>query len=94
MSRLFDETMTILILHFLRFSALKNLTGDYFCVENNQIIYIPNKKLDVLLILVFFPALFLQQFFPLIRIHKQLHKNVSLLKMLRNEPILIKRSKT
>ena len=29
-----------------------------------------------------------------IRIHKKLHKNVSLLKMLRNEPILIKRSKT
>ena len=33
-------------------------------------------------------------FLPTIRMHKQLHKNVSLLKMLRNEPILIKRSKT
>ena len=29
----------------------------------------------------------------LIRSHKQLHKNVSLLKMLRNVPIMIKRGK-
>ena len=31
MSRHFDETMTILISHFLRFGALKILTGDYLC---------------------------------------------------------------
>ena len=30
MSRHFDKTMIILILHFLRFGALKILTGDYF----------------------------------------------------------------
>ena len=29
MSRHFDKTMTILISHFLRFGALKILTGDY-----------------------------------------------------------------
>ena len=62
MSRHFDETMTILISHFLRFGALKRLTGDYFVLRINQ--YITNQKLDVLFILVFFPALFLQQFSP------------------------------
>ena len=39
MSRHFDETMTILILHFLRFGAPKILTGDYFVLRINQIIY-------------------------------------------------------
>ena len=39
MSRHFDETMTILISHFLRFGALKNSTGDYFVLRINQIIY-------------------------------------------------------
>ena len=39
MSRHFDETMTILILHFLRFGALKILTGDYSVLRINQIIY-------------------------------------------------------
>ena len=57
MSRHFDETMTILISHFFRFGALKILTGDYFVLRINQIICIPNKKFDVLFILVFFPAL-------------------------------------
>ena len=33
-SRHFDKTMTILILHFLHFGALKILTGDLFCVQN------------------------------------------------------------
>ena len=41
MSRHFDETMTVLILHFLRFGALKILTGDYFVLRINQIIYRP-----------------------------------------------------
>ena len=50
MSRHFDETMTILISHFLRFGALKILTGDYVVLRINQILYIPNKKLDVLFI--------------------------------------------
>ena len=64
MSRHFDKTMTILILHFLCFGALKILTGDYFVLRINQIIY-SKQKFDVLFILVFFPALFLQQFFPI-----------------------------
>ena len=38
MSRHFDETMTILISHFLRFGALKIFTGDYFVLRINQII--------------------------------------------------------
>ena len=33
MSRHFNETMTILISHFLRFGALKILTGDYFVLR-------------------------------------------------------------
>ena len=39
MSRHFDETMTILISHFLRFGTLKNLTGDYFVLRINKMIY-------------------------------------------------------
>ena len=36
MSRHFNETMTILMSHFLRFGELKIVTGNYiFCVENN-----------------------------------------------------------
>ena len=38
MSRHFDETMTILIPHFLRFGALTILTCDYFVLRTNQII--------------------------------------------------------
>ena len=43
MSRHFDETMTILISHFLRVGALKMLTGDYFMLRINQIIYSKQK---------------------------------------------------
>ena len=35
----FDETMTILISHFLRFGALKILTGDYSVLKINKLIY-------------------------------------------------------
>ena len=63
MSHHFDETMTILILHFLRFGTLKILTGNNFVLKINQIIY-SKQKLDVLFILVFFPALVLQQILP------------------------------
>ena len=38
MSCHFNETMTILILHFLHFGAL-NCTGDYFVLGINKIIY-------------------------------------------------------
>ena len=58
MSHHFDQTMTILISHFLRFGALKILTGDYSVLKINKIIY-SKQKLDVLFILVFFSALFL-----------------------------------
>ena len=43
MSRHYNETMTILISHFLRFSVLKLLTGDYFVLRINQIIYYKQK---------------------------------------------------
>ena len=43
MSRHYDETMTILISHFLRFGVLKILTGDYFVLRINQIIYSKQK---------------------------------------------------
>ena len=62
MSRHFDETMTILISHFLRFGTLKILTGDYFVLRKNNVFQ--TKKLDYLSILVFFLALFLQQISP------------------------------
>ena len=39
MSRHFEETMTILILHFLHFGAQKILTGEYFVLRINQIIF-------------------------------------------------------
>ena len=53
MSRHFDKTMTILILHFLPFGALKILTGDYFVLWKNKIIYSEQKKINVLVIPVF-----------------------------------------
>ena len=59
----FNETMTILISHFLNFGALNILTGDYLVLRINKIIY-SKQKLDTLFILVFFPALFLQQISP------------------------------
>ena len=36
MSRHFDETMTILISHFLRFGALKFLTGNYYVLRTEN----------------------------------------------------------
>ena len=60
MLRHFDKTMTILISHFLRFGALKISTGDYFVLRINQIIY-SKQKIGCF---IFFPAFFLQQFFP------------------------------
>ena len=44
MSRHFDETMTILISHFLPFGALKILSGDYFVLRINQITYSKTKN--------------------------------------------------
>ena len=45
MSRQFDQTMTTLFSHFLRFGALKILTGDYFVLRIHQIIYFKQKKM-------------------------------------------------
>ena len=54
MWRHFDETMTILISHFLRFGAIKTLSGDFFVLRiNEKNICILKKKMDVLLISVF-----------------------------------------
>ena len=43
MSHHFDQTMTILISQFLCFGALEILTGDYFVLRINQIIYYKQK---------------------------------------------------
>ena len=58
MSGHFDETMTILISHFLRFGALNILTGDYFVLRINKIIYSKQKN-ECFIHLSIFPALFL-----------------------------------
>ena len=63
MSRHFNETMTILISHFLRFGTLNILTGDYFVLRITQIIY-SKQKLDDLFILVFKPSTFPTAVFP------------------------------
>ena len=63
MSRHFDETMTILILHFLRFGALKILTGDYFVLRINQIIY-SKQKIRCFIHFSIFPSTFPTAVFP------------------------------
>ena len=63
MSRHFDETMTILFSHFLCFGALKILTGDYFLLRINKIIY-SKQKIWYFIHFSIFPALFLQQISP------------------------------
>ena len=64
MSRHFDKSMTILISHFLRFCALKILTGDYFVLRINQIIY--SKQKDGCFIhLSIFPSTFPTAVFPI-----------------------------
>ena len=62
MSRHFDETITILISHFLRFGALKILTGDYFVLRINQIIYYKQKIGCFVHFSIFFLSTFLQHF--------------------------------
>ena len=64
MSRHFDETMTILISHFLRFGALKISTGDYFVLRINQIIY-SKQKIGCFIHFSIFPSTFTySSFFP------------------------------
>ena len=57
MSRHFDETMTILILHFFSFGALKILTGDYLVLRINQIIY-SKQKIGCFIHFSVFPSTF------------------------------------
>ena len=64
MSRHFDETMTILISHFLRFGALKILTGDYFVLRINQIIYYKQKN-GCFIHFSIFPSTFPTAVFPI-----------------------------
>ena len=63
MSRHFDETMTILILHFLRFGALKILTGDYFVLRIN-LIY-SKQKIGCFIHFSIFPSTFPTAVFPI-----------------------------
>ena len=63
MSRHFDETMTILISHFLRFGALKILTGDYFVLRINQIVY-SKQTIGVFIHFSIFPSTFPSAVFP------------------------------
>ena len=66
MSRHFDETMTILISHFLRIGALKKkLTGDYFMLKRNKIIYSKRKIWCFIHFSIFFAALSPQHIFPI-----------------------------
>ena len=57
MSRHFGETMTILIWHFLSFGTLKSLTGDYFVLRINQIIY-SKQKIGCFIHFSIFPSTF------------------------------------
>ena len=63
MLRHFGETMTILISHFLRFGALKTLTGDYFMLRINKIIY-SKQNIGCFITFFIFPRTFLQQVSP------------------------------
>ena len=64
MSRHFDETMTILISHFLRFGALTILTGDYFVLRINQIIQ-SKQKIGCFIHFSIFPCTFPISVFPI-----------------------------
>ena len=64
MSRHFDETMTILISHLLRFSGLRILTGDYFVLRINEIIY-SKQKIGCFIHFSIFPSTFPTAVFPI-----------------------------
>ena len=63
MSRHFDETVTILISHFLRFGALKNLTSDYCVLRINKTIY-SKQKIGCFIHFSIFPSTFPTADFP------------------------------
>ena len=64
MWRHFDKTMTILIPHFLRFGELKILTGDYFVLRINQIIY-SKQTIGCFIHFSIFPSTFPRAVFPI-----------------------------
>ena len=64
MSRHFDETMTTLISHFLHFGALKILTGDYYVLRINKIIY-SKQKTGCFIHSSIFPSTFPTADFPI-----------------------------
>ena len=64
MSRHFDDTMIILISHFLRFGALKILTGDCFVLRINEIIY-SKQKIGCFIRFSIFPSSFPTAVFPI-----------------------------
>ena len=63
-SRHFDETMTILISHFLHFGALKILTADYFVLRINQMVY-SKQKIGCFIHFSIFPSTFPTAVFPI-----------------------------
>ena len=63
-SRHFDETMTILISHFLHFGALKILTGDYLVLKINKMIY-SKQKIWCFVHFSIFPSTFPAADFPI-----------------------------
>ena len=65
MSHHFDKTMTILISYFLPFGALKNLTGDYFVLRINQIIY-SKQKIGCFIHFSIYPSTFTAAVFPIL----------------------------
>ena len=64
MSHHFDEIMTILISHFLHFGVLKILTGDYFVLRINKIIY-SKQKIGYFIHFSTFPSTFPAAIFPI-----------------------------
>ena len=62
MSHHFNKTMTIF--HFLRFGALKILSGDYFVLRINQIIY-SKQKIGCFIHFSIFPSTFPTAVFPI-----------------------------
>ena len=64
MSHHFVETMTIMISHFLRFGALKILTGYYFVLRINKIKY-SKQKIGCFIHFSIFPSTFRTADFPI-----------------------------
>ena len=64
MLRRFDKTMTSLISHFFPFWCTKTLIGDYFVLRINYIVY-SKQKIGCFIHFSIFPALLLQQCFPI-----------------------------